>query len=237
MNVFRFDSESAWAQGVATFWRDRLRTNPRLTICLPTGLTPNPIYAEMVQSVRTGQSSFAQVSIFALDEYGDLAPDDPGRTRNMLRDRLIGHVDLPHDAFRFLDTLVSDIDEECRRYDAASGGRFDLVLLGIGLNGHLGMNEPGSAADSPTRRVELHETTIAASARYLKHRNLPRWGVTVGLKPILASREIWLLASGSTKARIIHRTIAGEIGEENPASLLRGHANCSVFVDAAASAL
>lgn len=237
MNVLRFDSESAWVQGVSTFWRDRLRTNPRLTICLPTGLTPNPIYAEMVRSFRAGHASFAQASVYALDEYGDLAPDDPGRTRNMLLDRLIGHVDLPRDAFRCLDPGASDVEQQCGRYDAAIGDGFDLVLLGIGLNGHLGMNEPGSQADSPTRRVELHHTTIQSAARYLSHGNLPRWGITVGLKPILASKEIWLLANGPAKAGIIQRTIAGEISEEVPASLLRRHSNCSVFVDAAAGRL
>lgn len=237
MNVLRFDSESAWVQGVSTFWRDRLRTNPHLTICLPTGLTPTPIYADMVRSVRAGQASFAQASIYALDEYGDLAPDDPGRTRNMLLEHLIGHVDLPTDAFRFLDPGIPDIEQQCERYDAAIGHSFDLVLLGIGRNGHLGMNEPGSSADSPTRRVELHDTTIASSARYLKHGNLPRWGITVGLKPILASKEIWLLASGPAKADVIQRTIAGEISEDVPASLLRRHSNCSVFVDAEAGRL
>lgn len=237
MNVLRFESEAAWAAGVATFWRDRLVTNPRLRICLPTGLTPSPVYAEMVRSVRAGQASFARASGFALDEYGDLAPDDAGRTRQMLRQHLIGQVDLPPDAAHFLDTDDPDIEDQCRRYDGAIGGGFDLVILGLGLNGHLGMNEPGSAADSPTRRVDLHESTIAASARYLTHRNLPRWGITVGLKPILASKEVWLLATGASKAAIIHRTITGEVGESVPATLLQRHPNCSVFVDAAAGAL
>lgn len=234
MNVLRFDSESAWVHGVSTFWRDRLRLNPQLTICLPTGITPAPIYAEMVRSVRAGQASFAQASIHALDEYGELAPDDPGRTKNMLLDHLVAQVDLPRDAFCFLDPDDPEVDQQCGRYTEAIGHRFDLVLLGIGLNGHLGMNEPGSSPDSPTRRVDLHEATIAASARYLTHGNLPRWGITVGMKPILASKEIWLLASGATKADIIKRAIADEISEDVPASLLRRHSNCSVFVDAAA---
>jgi glucosamine-6-phosphate deaminase len=234
MNLLRFDSEPAWVAGVSTFWRDRLRTNPRLRICLPTGLTPTPVYAEMVRSVHDGQVSFARVATFALDEYGGLAPDDPGRTRQMLTDHLIGHIDLPEGAAHFLDTDVADIDEHCRRYDAAIGEGFDLVILGIGLNGHLGMNEPGSATDSRTRRVDLHDSTIAAAARYLSHGNLPRWGITVGLKHILASKEVWLLATGASKAAIVRRTVEGEISEAVPASLLRTHPRCSLFVDHAA---
>jgi glucosamine-6-phosphate deaminase len=237
MNVLRFDSGPAWASAVATFWRDRLLTNPQLRICLPTGLTPVPVYAEMVRSVRAGQASFGRASAFALDEYGELAPDDPGRTRQMLLHHLIGKVDLPEHAAHFLDTDLPDIARQCRRYDAAIGDGFDLVILGIGLNGHLGMNEPGSAVDTGTRRVDLHASTIAASARYLSHGNLPRWGLTVGLKPILASKEVWLLGTGASKAAIIQRTVTGDVGEDIPASLLRRHPNCSLFVDAEAGAV
>jgi glucosamine-6-phosphate deaminase len=125
----------------------------------------------------------------------------------------------------------------CRDYDTAVGAGFDLVLLGIGTNGHLGMNEPGSAADSSTRRVDLHETTIQSSARYFTHTNLPRWGLTIGLQGILAAREVWVLANGARKAEIVERTVRGEIGAANPASLLRRHPNCSLFVDNAAAAL
>ena len=99
------------------------------------------------------------------------------------------------------------------------------------------MNEPGSAVDSPTRRVELHGTTVQSAARYFTHQNLPRWGLTVGLKAVLASKEVWLLANGPAKAGIIQQTIRGEIGPSNPASLLRRHPNCSLFVDEEAGKL
>jgi glucosamine-6-phosphate deaminase len=237
MNVLRFDSEVSWAGGVATFWRDRLRTNPRLRSCLPSGLTPNPVYSEMVRSVAAGDAAFARATVYALDEFGGLSPEDPGRTKNALIRHLLGAVDLPADAFRFVDPDAPDLEAECRRYDRDIGEGFDLVLLGLGLNGHLGMNEPGSSARSRTRRVELDETTIAASARYFSHQDLPGWGVTVGLAPILASREVWLLASGSRKAAIIRQVVAGEIDEQIPASLLRRHPNCSLFVDGEAGAL
>src|SRR5262245_44874497 len=89
MNLLRFDSRSSWVRGVVSWWRDRLRTNPQLTMCLPTGLTPLPIYAEMVESVRAGRASFSQASVWSLDEFGDIAPDDPGRLTNTLRRHLV----------------------------------------------------------------------------------------------------------------------------------------------------
>jgi glucosamine-6-phosphate deaminase len=236
MNLLRFDSERAWVEGACAIWRDRLRRKPGLKICLPTGLTPAPIYAEMVRSVRAGEVSFARASVFALDEFGELPRDEPGRTRTTLERLLLSHVDLPADRFHWLDADAADLDEVCARYDAAIDGGFDLVILGVGTNGHLGMNEPGSAPDSPTRRVELHESTIQASARYfpsIDPARLPRWGLTVGLGAILASREVWVLATGAAKTDIVRRSISGEITNEVPASFLQNHRNCSFLVDAA----
>ncbi len=237
MNLLRFDSEAAWRHAVCSLWRDRLRTKPDLKMCLPGGTTPIGIYTEMSRDVRAGLVSFARAAVFALDEFGGLAPDDPGRTRDTLQRQLIDSIDLPSSAFHVLDPDTSDVTRYCRDYDTAIDDRFDLTLLGLGLNGHLGMNEPGSPEDSPTGRVELHETTIQTSAKYFSHRDLPRWGLTVGLKGILGSKEVWLLANGRHKAEIVEQTVEGEIGPHNPASLLRRHPNCWLFVDADAGAL
>jgi glucosamine-6-phosphate isomerase len=237
MNLFYFDSESSWIAAVCSLWRDRLHGKPGLKMCLPSGTTPSRIYAEMSRGARAGLVSFAGARVFALDEFGELAADDPGRTRHTLQRQLLDAAGLPPSAFRFLDPDVPDTRQHCLDYDRDIGDGFDLTLLGIGLNGHLGMNEPGSAPDSPTRRADLHDTTVQSSARYFAHQNLPRWGLTVGLKALLASKEVWLLANGPAKARIIQHTVRGEIGPSNPASLLRRHQNCSVFVDSEAGAL
>jgi glucosamine-6-phosphate deaminase len=237
MNVLRFDSATQWTQAISSLWRDRLRLTPDLTICLPSGTTPVDVYSEMSGSVRAGLVSFARSSIFALDEFGGLAEDDPGRTAHTLRRQLIDTVDLPPSSFHVLDPDAADISTHCANYDAMIGDGFDLVLLGIGRNGHLGMNEPGSAIESPTRRVELHDSTVQSSARYFTHQNLPRWGLTVGLKELLGASEVWLLAKGAAKAQIVGETLRGEIGISNPASLLRRHPNAWLFLDEEAGAL
>lgn len=237
MNVLRFDSEAAWVNGVSSLWRDRLTSNPQQKLCLPTGATPAPVYAEMVRSAEARLTSFAKARVFALDEFGGLPPTDVGLARNILPRLLLDAVRLSPESFHTPDVWAPDLNQMCREYDEQIGAGFDLVILGIGTNGHLGMNEPGSAEDSPTRRVDLHPSTIQASARYFSHTNLPRWGVTVGLGPILGSKEIWVLATGSSKASVLHQTMHGNISVNIPASLLRRHPNCSFFVDAEAGAL
>ena len=146
------------------------------------------------RSARAGLVSFERARVFALDEFGELAADDPGRTRHTLQHQLLDASGLPPSAFRFLDPDVTDTRQ-------------------------------------PPRRVDLHDTTVQSSARYFAHQNLPRWGLTVGLKALLASKEVWLLANGPAKAGIIRTTVRGEIDPSNPASLLRTHPNCSLFVD------
>jgi glucosamine-6-phosphate isomerase len=239
VNILKFDSEAAWINAVVSLWRDRLRTNPAVRMCLPSGHTPNRIYAAMGESVKQGLVSFRKAEIFALDDFGGLAQDDPGRCRNMLQHFLLNAIDLPKDHFHWIDTEAADLEKICRDYDALinSRGGFDLTLLGIGLNGHLGLNEPGSSLDDTTHRVQMHESTVKASAGYVSHGNLPTWGVGVGLKHLLGSKEVWLLANGVKKAEIIQRTEEGTITSEAPASLLRQHPNSWLMVDAEAGKL
>lgn len=237
MKILRFNSESDWSTRVTDLWQERLRAKPDLRICLPSGHTPLPLFAELGRRVRAGQVSLRAAEIFALDEYGGLPAADPGRCANMLRQHLLAQVDLPPERFHWLDTTRPDLERVCAEYVAMiDPAGFDLTLLGIGLNGHLGLNEPGSAPNSTVRRVEMHPTSVAGSAKYLTHGGLPTWGLTVGLKELLASREVWLIATGKSKTEILDRVCHGPITPEVPASLLREHANCLLLVDAAAGA-
>ena len=129
MNLLRFDSEGAWVAGVASLWRDRLQTNPRLRMCLPSGNTPIRLYAAMAESVKRGLVSFRKAEIFALDDYGGLAPDEEGKCVNVLRRFLIDHIDLPKEQFHFIATDAPDLERVCRDYDR---------LIGDGLATFLG---------------------------------------------------------------------------------------------------
>jgi glucosamine-6-phosphate deaminase len=153
----------------------------------------------------------------------------------MLERHLLSRVDLPPGRFHGFD-LARDLAEVCREHEAVVGTGCDLALLGVGPNGHVGMNEPGSAPDSLTRRVDLAPSTIAASARYFSHERLPTWGVTMGLGTLSRSREVWILASGPGKAAIVRDIVHGPITEAVPATQFRLHPRTLLIVDEAAAA-
>jgi glucosamine-6-phosphate deaminase len=235
VKLLRGGSKEAWAAMVAALFIARLKARADLRVCLPTGLTPVPIYDRIAASVTAGDVSFARADVFLLDEFGGVTPDDPGRCDRMLERFLIARVDLPPARFHRLD-LACDLDAVCRAYEARIGEGCDLALLGIGTNGHVGMNEPGAARDSLTRRVTLTPDTIAASARYFGHDRLPTWGVTMGLGTLRRSGEIWILASGAAKSAIVERTLHGPVTTDVPATQLRDHPSVLLIADDEAAA-
>ena len=231
MRLLRGGSAGSWATTVADLFIERLKARPELRMCLPTGLTPVPVYDRVAAAVAAGEVSFSRAEVFLLDEFGGVDTADPGRCDQMLGRFLIARIDLPPERFHRLD-LTGDIDEACRVYERTIGDGVDLALLGIGTNGHVGMNEPGSARDSLTRRVALAPDTVAASARYFGHeRRLPTWGVTMGLGTIRRSREIWLLASGAAKTGIVDDLLTGPVTPAVPATQLRDHPSALCIVD------
>lgn len=208
-----------------------MNTNPGSRLCLPTGSTPVPAYAEFI---RHGGTLLA-AEIFLLDEFG-LPAGHPARCDAMIHRTLLDQLASPPAALHALDPDADDTAAECSRYEAAiADGGLDLALLGLGGNGHVGLNEPGSAAHSRTRRVELAPETVAHAAGY-GGGPPPRWGLTMGIATILESQALWLLVTGAHKAEILRRTLLGEIGSGVPASWLRSHPNLVVLADDAAAA-
>ncbi len=221
--------DDRWAESVANRWAAYMEERPEARLCLPTGNTPRPVYALAGPSI-----DFSQATLFLLDEFG-LPKGDPARCDAMLHRDLLAGLAQPPAFLHTLDVQAADLDEECRRFeDLTDDGGLDLTLLGLGGNGHVGLNEPGTTAQAPTGVVRLASATKSAADRYGADHE-PEWGITLGLRPILDSREIWLLVTGSNKAEILRRMLNGPIGPDLPASYLRSHANTVVFADQSAA--
>ena len=236
IHVVRYESPQAWAEHVAARFAAFLADQPTARVVLPTGATPEPVYAGIVEAVRAGITSFRRADVFLLDEFGGVPPDAKGRCDVMLHRALLDHVDVDPRRYHKLDPEAPDVEAMCAGYDASLKPSVDLMMLGIGRNGHVGMNEPGTSPESNTRRVELAPSTTQASVRYFgEGAALPTWGITIGLAQILAARTIWILATGEGKADIVRDVLLEPVSATRPASLLRGHPDCWFFVDAAAA--
>lgn len=225
---------SAWAGAVADAFIERLRAEPRLRVCLPTGDTPSPLYEELVARDLRGDISFAQATVVLLDEWADLPPGDAARCDVRLRRELLDRL-APPPRFVLIDVDGSDDAAAARAHDAAARD-LDLAVVGLGMNGHVGFNEPGSRPDDPTRLVRLARSSReAATARYGAS-TMPTGGITVGLARLLEAREAWLLVTGARKADILRRALRDPEGPDCPASYLRRHPRLTVFADEAAAA-
>ena len=223
----------AWAPTVADAFEARLRAEPRLRVCLPTGDTPTPMYTLLAGRDLGGEGLWAQATVVLLDEWADLRPGDPARCDVRLRRELLDRL-APPPRFIPIDVDGSDDRAAAREHDAVARD-LDLALLGLGMNGHVGFNEPGCRPDDPTRLVRLARSSReAATARYGAART-PTGGITVGMDRLLESREVWLLVTGERKAPILRGALEDPDGPDCPASYLRRHARLTVFADEAAA--
>lgn len=204
-------------------------------MCLPTGDTPGPVYRRLVRMAGSGATSLGRATVILLDEYVGLPPADPARCDTRLDRELISGLHRSPSVHRI---RVDDLDPvaAAAAHDLVAAAGIDLAVVGLGMNGHVGFNEPGSGVEAPTRVVTLTPgSRQVATARYGASAE-PLSGITLGMDRLLASREIWLLVRGATKAAILKRALEGPQSAECPASWLRRHPRLTVLADEPAAA-
>lgn len=214
-----------------------VKNNPYAKLGLATGSTPLGTYQRMIEDHRKNGTSYEHIVTVNLDEYVGLSKDHPGSYRYYMDNVLFKHINIKRENAHVPDGTAEDLDAECRRYEAIIDklGGLDLQLLGIGQNGHIGFNEPGTPFDSLTHVVELTENTREVNSRFFERlEDVPKKAITMGIKSILKSKEILLLISGEQKAEALHRLLHEGISEDFPASALKTHPNCTVIYDKAA---
>ncbi|MCA0150865.1 MULTISPECIES: glucosamine-6-phosphate deaminase [Rossellomorea] len=224
----------------ADYLLSKVNKNKKITLGLATGGTPQGLYKALIADHQENNTSYQQVSSFNLDEYIGLSGDHPNSYCHYMNENLFNHIDIPLENTHIPSGKAADLDGECEAYDEKihSEGGIDLQVLGIGSNGHIGFNEPGTSFDSPTHIVELTQSTREANARYFDSINdVPTHAITMGIASILKSKEILLLASGHSKQKALKKLVEGEISEDFPASVLNRHLNVTVIADKEALAL
>jgi glucosamine-6-phosphate deaminase len=204
---------------------------------LATGSTPEPLYAELIRRHREERLSFKHARAFTLDEYVGLPLDHEQRYAAVIRRSLTDQLDLPDDAVFSPDGGADDLLAECDRYEQAivAAGGVDVQIAGVGSDGHIAFNEPGSALTSTTRLKTLNARTRADNARFFSSaQEVPRHVITQGLGTILRSRHLLLLATGGSKATAVARAIEGPLAASFPASVVQLHPHATILLDQAA---
>ena len=216
-----------------------LQTRPHAVLGLATGSSPLPIYDELVRRHVEEGLSFARAKAFTLDEYVGLPVEHPQRYLNVIKHELAERVDFAAGAVQGPDGLAQDLVAACAGYEAAitTSGGVDLQILGIGTDGHVGFNEPGSSLASRTRIKTLTDQTRADNARFFDGdvNQVPQHCLTQGLATIMAARHIVLIANGRTKADAVHQLVEGPVSAMWPATILQHHPHVSVLIDNAAA--
>lgn len=205
------------------------------TVCaLPTGATPLGLYAQLRARATSGAVSCRAASWFDLDEYVGVGADDDLSYARFVRTQLLDHVGVPESRIRLLRGDAADLPTECRDYDdaIARAGGIDLAILGLGANGHIAFNEPGSAWDLTTHVVELSVETRAANSPFAGKAAVPRYGVTMGIATLREARAILLLVAGASKRNALEALRRGDPDRGWPVTSLLEHPNLTVIAEA-----
>ena len=231
------DNEENIARRAARRYVELLREKPDAILGGATGSTPLGLYAELARLCKAGEISFARARSFNLDEYVGMDGSHDQSYRYFMNENLFKHIDIDLANTRVPDGINTAIAAEYDREIEAAGG-IDLQLLGIGVDGHIGFNEPGTPWDSVTHVVELTENTREVNSRFFASLDeVPTHAVTMGIKTVMNARSIILMAIGKSKAEIVRAFIQGPVTTEVPASILQLHPAVEVYLDPEAAAL
>ncbi|SET31651.1 glucosamine-6-phosphate deaminase [Pseudobutyrivibrio sp. C4] len=205
---------------------------------LATGSSPVGMYKELVEMYNAGELSFKNVRTVNLDEYAGLADDDVNSYHYFMNQHLFSKVDIDPANTHLPNGIAADPNAECASYEAMvqSLGGADLQVLGLGENGHIGFNEPGTPFTEVTHLVDLTESTIRANSRlFEKIEDVPRQAYSMGIKTIMSAKRILLIVTGTAKAEALAKVLNGPVTENVPGSVLQTHPDVTVICDEAAA--
>ncbi|MGN0813420.1 MAG: glucosamine-6-phosphate deaminase [Candidatus Coproplasma sp.] len=216
-----------------------VKSTPNATLGLATGSTPIGLYKKLISEYEQGEISFKEISTVNLDEYIGLDGENNQSYRYFMNTQLFNHVDIDKANTHVPSGVAEDMGKECERYTQIIRDNPQVIqLLGLGSDGHIGFNEPGSPFDGHTHIVELEESTIKDNARLFDRiEDVPKSAITMGIADVMQAKRVLLIANGANKAEAVKAMIQGEVTEACPASILQRHSNVTVIIDKEAAKL
>ena len=239
MKVIKVKNYEEMSSAALEVMLDVVKNNPSAVLGLATGSTPLGLYAKMAEDHRENGTSYVKCRAVNLDEYVGLDATSDQSYVYFMRENLFRHIDILPENTHIENGTAPDKEAECARYNALLGElRQDIQLLGIGSNGHIAFNEPGTPFESVTHIVDLAESTIRDNSRLFNSIDeVPRQAFTMGLSNIMNARRVLILASGEGKANAVYELVRGEARVEVPATVLQSHPDCILICDEAAGKL
>ena len=215
---------------------DALKENEKFSLGLATGSTPEGMYDVLATLINDERLDLSRLTTFNLDEYVGLDEDDDQSYHYFMDEHLFSKLDIPKENINILDGVANDLDKEVKEYESLIDKvGIDIQVLGIGRNGHIAFNEPGTSFESLTHKVQLTDETIEDNSRFFeKKEDVPTEALSMGLKTIMKAKQIILLISGDNKQRARELFVSGKVSEDVPASILHNHDNVILITDEAA---
>lgn len=234
MKIIVFEKEEHLDAYVGEYICHFIRNHSQPVIGFATGSTPLGVYRYFIDNYQAQKVSFRQVKAFNLDEYVGLTPSHPRSFASAMKNELFSHIDILPENINALDGSKEDMIQECQRYESLiDANPIDIQILGIGMDGHIAYNEPGSPLDGACHVVDLHQESIESSLDYgFDHiEDVPTQGVTQGIGTIMKAKQLIMMAKGEKKADLVKRMIYGEVTPDFPSSIIQRHPNVIVCLD------
>lgn len=237
MNITITEHYDDLSKATAKLIIDLVKHKPDALICLASGDSPTGTYQYLIKAANNGEVSFKQCVFIGLDEWLNIDADKPGATKYYLETNFLDKIDAA--AAYYFDPSNPDLEAECRKMEKliADHRGIDLLLAGIGLNGHIGLNEPGADFNLSIHVNDLAASTISSAQKHFGRPVDLKQGITLGIQNILRSRKLVLIASGEKKADIISKALNLEVSNHIPATIIQEHSDCEVILDKAAASL
>lgn len=212
---------------------DYVKNKPDAVLCLATGDSPKLTYQLVVEMAGKEAVDFSRCVFIGLDEWLAIPPDNPGSCHHFLHHYLFIPLDISESQIHLFDAMTNNTDAECERMNSivSGNGGIDFMLVGVGLNGHIGFNEPGTDFNSTSHLSKLNEKTKTIGQKYFNEPVVINKGLTLGLKQVMETGTVLMIANGKKKAAIINKAVKGEVTRDVPASILRKHKNAVVMID------
>ena len=236
-----YEQVSKWAANYVASRINAANPTPEKPFVLgcPTGSSPLGMYRHLIELNKAGKVSFQNVVTFNMDEYCNLPEDHPESYHSFMWNNFFGHIDIKKENVNILNGNAEDLEKECADYEAkiASYGGIDLFMGGVGPDGHIAFNEPGSSLTSLTRQKTLTQDTIIANSRFFDHdvNKVPKTALTVGVGTVLSAKEVLIIVNGHNKARALYHAVEGPVMQMWTISALQTHEKGIIVCDDAAT--